>query len=91
MVTGLLKEVSVRRPDHPQTDDEDIHGSCRCCLRCHDRESVALQFQCLVLKVRSGPAPQDPAHAVLGVLGRDQGCPPREGHQIWTGEGWVLV
>jgi len=28
---------------------------------------------------------------VLGVLGRDQGCPPREGHQIRIGEGRVLV
>ena len=40
---------------------------------------------------RSGLAQQDPAHAVLGVLGRDQGCPPREGHQIRIGEGRVLV
>ena len=82
MVTGLLKEVSVRRPDHPQTDDEDVHGSCRCCLGCHDREPVALRFQCLVLKVRSGLVPQDPAHAVLGVLGQDQGGPSQEGRQI---------
>lgn len=39
----------------------------------------------------SGLAQQDPAHAVLGVLGQDQGGPPRESRQIRTGEGWVLV
>ena len=39
----------------------------------------------------SGLAQQDPAHTVLGVLGQDQGGPPRESRQIRTGEGWVLV
>ena len=31
---------------------------------------------------RSGLAQQDPAHAVLGVLGQDQGGPSQEGRQI---------
>ena len=39
----------------------------------------------------SGLAQQDPAHAVLGVLGQDQGGPSQEGRQIRTGEEWVLV
>ena len=30
----------------------------------------------------SGLAQQDPAHAVLGVLGQDQGGPPQEGRHI---------
>ena len=40
---------------------------------------------------RSGLAQQDPAHAVLGVLGQDQGGPSQEGRQIRAGEEWVLV
>ena len=58
VVTGLLKKVSVRRPDHPQTDDEDVHGSCRCCLGCHDREPVVLRFQ-TAFTVASGTGAQD--------------------------------
>ena len=54
-VAGLLKEVPVRRPDHPQADDENVHGSLGACLRCHGREPAALRFQTAFIPVSCAP------------------------------------